>query len=129
MDDCSDCFGCSLPCFPGKKSDEPKTVNIFLGFFFMLNLVVGIGFLGLPFSFVSGGILPGIITIAVAAFVSWNCAIWELEVMARAQVCCIITRCTMIVGGKYMGGSSRNTWVVAQGFVYIMFVSLFLGLH
>ena len=57
--------------------------------------------------------------------------------MARAQVCCIITRCTMIVGGKYMGGSSRNTWVVAQeihgvvaqGFVYIMFVSLFLGLH
>ena len=80
-----DCFS-SLPCFPSKQSNEPKTVNIFLGFFFMLNLVVGIGFLGLPFSFVSGGILPGIITIAVAAFVSWNCAIWELEVMARAQV-------------------------------------------
>ena len=52
----------------------------------MLNLVVGIGFLGIPYAFVTSGVLAGVITLGVSSFVSWNCAIWELEVMARAQV-------------------------------------------
>ena len=69
-----------------EKKDRPKTVNIFLGFFFMLNLVVGTGFLGVPYAFVSAGLLAGAATLVVIAFVSWNCAIWELEFMARAQV-------------------------------------------
>ena len=66
--------------------DRPKTVNIFLGFFFMLNLVVGTGFLGIPYAFYSAGLLAGAVTLIIVAFVSWNCAIWTLEVMARAQV-------------------------------------------
>ena len=63
----------------------PRTVNIYLGFFFMLNFVVGTGFLGIPFAFFSSGLLIGVATLTVVSFISWNCAIWELEVMARAQ--------------------------------------------
>ena len=82
----------SLSCWRGQgpkhedKEDHPKTVNIFLGFFFMLNFIVGTGFLSIPFAFVSAGLLAGAATLVVISFVSWNCAIWELEVMARAQV-------------------------------------------
>lgn len=65
---------------------KPKTVNIVLGFFFMLNFVVGTGFLSVPYAFFSGGLLVGVATLLVVSFVAWNCAIWEIEVMARAQV-------------------------------------------
>ena len=71
------------------EMDEPpkiRTVNIFLGFFFMLNFVVGTGFLGVPYAFYHSGLLTGVITLVAVSFVSWNCAIWELEAMARAQV-------------------------------------------
>ena len=67
-------------------SKTPRTVNIFLGFFFMLNFVVGTGFLGIPYAFFKSGLLTGVATLSVVSFISWNCAIWELEVMARAQV-------------------------------------------
>lgn len=52
----------------------------------MVNYEVGTGFLGIPFAFFHGGILAGTLTMIVAAFVSWNTAIWVLEVMSRAQV-------------------------------------------
>lgn len=51
----------------------------------MLNFVVGTGFLGIPYAFFSSGLLIGVATLTVVSFISWNCAIWELEVMARAQ--------------------------------------------
>ena len=65
---------------------NPKTVNIFLGFFFMVNFVLGTGFLGTPYAFYHTGIIAGVASLIVISFVSWNCAIWELETMARAQV-------------------------------------------
>ena len=65
---------------------SPKTVNIVFGFFFLINYAVGIGFLGIPFAFFHEGILTGIVTLLIVAFVSWIAAIWVLEVMARAQV-------------------------------------------
>lgn len=81
----------SLPCFSARESESdadkpPKTVNIFLGFFFMVNFVLGTGFLSIPYAFYHTGIVVGAITLVVISFISWNCAIWEVEVMARAQV-------------------------------------------
>lgn len=80
-----------LPCVSATASERdegkpPKTVNIFLGFFFMVNFVLGTGFLGIPYAFYHTGIVAGALTLLVISFISWNCAIWELEVMARAQV-------------------------------------------
>jgi amino acid permease len=75
------------PC--GRSSSEakePKTVNIFQGYFFMVNFCLGTGFLGVPFSFFYGGYIAAIPTLATAAFVTWLTSTWLLEVMARAQV-------------------------------------------
>ena len=63
-----------------------KTVNIFLGYFFMVNFCLGTGFLGVPYSFFYSGYLAAVPTLAVAAFVTWLTSTWLLEVMARAQV-------------------------------------------
>ena len=69
-----------------EKKKGPKTVNIFLGFFFMVNYCLGTGFLGVPFSFFYAGYLASIPTLLLVAFVSWNNAEWTIEAMARAQV-------------------------------------------
>ena len=63
-----------------------KTINIFIGYFFLLNFCVGTGFLGIPYSFFYSGYLAGIPTLILIGFVSWLNAIWLLESMARAQV-------------------------------------------
>ena len=65
---------------------EPKSVNIFLGFFFLVNYSLGGGYLALPYSFLHAGYLVAIPTLLVIVFVSWIHASWLLEVMARAQV-------------------------------------------
>ena len=67
-------------------SPPPKTVNIFLGYFFMVNFCLGTGFLGVPYSFFYSGYLAAVPTLALAAFVTWLSSTWLLEVMARAQV-------------------------------------------
>ena len=67
----------------------PKSVNIFLGFFFLVNFCVGTGFLGIPYSFFYAGYLAATPTFLLIAFAAWNAGRWEIEVMARAQVCSI----------------------------------------
>ena len=42
-----------------KTAAAPKTVNIVVGFFWLMNCQMGTGFLGIPFSFVHGGLLAG----------------------------------------------------------------------
>ena len=69
-----------------RDKDEPRTVNIFLGFFFMVNFILGTGFLGIPYGFFHGGLIPGTLTLIVTGIMSWQCALFELEAMARAQV-------------------------------------------
>lgn len=82
------CFTCYSLNKKWGNGDEtsPKTVNIIVGYFFLVNYQLGMGFLGIPFSFFHGGLLAGALTLLVAAFVCWIAAIWVLEVMARAQV-------------------------------------------
>lgn len=75
--------------WPWSRNGEPKgpkTVNTFLGFFFLINYCLGTGFLGVPYSFYYAGYLAAIPTLLLVVFVAWNAVRWELEVMARAQV-------------------------------------------
>lgn len=67
-------------------SVQPKTVHILLGFFFMLNVLLCSGYPGIPFVFYQAGILVATVTLVLVVFIGWNCAIWMVEVMARAQV-------------------------------------------
>ena len=63
-----------------------RTVNIFLGFFFVVNFCLGTGFLGVPYAFFYSGILVSLCTLTLVAAISWTNANFLLEVMARAQV-------------------------------------------
>lgn len=64
----------------------PRTVNIVFGYFFVINYIIGTGFLGIPYSFYHAGMLTSIATLCVVSFLVWSTASWLLEVMARAQV-------------------------------------------
>lgn len=68
------------------EKGSPRTVNIYLGFFLMVNLVLGTGFLSIPYGFFTTGIIGSVFTLMCISFISWVCAIWVLETMARSQV-------------------------------------------
>ena len=63
-----------------------RTVNIFLGFFFVVNFCLGTGFLGVPYAFFYTGTLLALFTLILISIISWTNANYLLEVMARAQV-------------------------------------------
>ena len=65
---------------------KTKSVNIFVGFFFVINFCLGTGFLGVPYAFFHAGYFAAIPTFLLIAFAGWNTARWEFEAMARAQV-------------------------------------------
>ena len=65
-------------------------VNIVQGYFFLVNLCIGTGFLGIPYSFFYSGYLAAVPTLILTAFCIWVTARWLLEIMARAQVNCIL---------------------------------------
>ena len=69
-----------------KPERRPKSVNILLGCFFLINYNLGNGFLTFPYSFYYAGYLAAIPTLLLIAFMCTIAAIWEVEVMARAQV-------------------------------------------
>ena len=52
------------------QSNEPKTVNNFLGVFFLVNICLGTGFLGVPYSFYYSGYLAAIPTMLIISIVS-----------------------------------------------------------
>ena len=66
--------------------EKIRTVNIFLGFFFVVNFCLGTGFLGVPYGFFYSGYLAAIPTLILISLTSWINANYLLEVMARAQV-------------------------------------------
>ena len=63
-----------------------KTVNIFTGYFFLLNVCIGTGFLGIPYAFFYSGYVAAIPTLLFIVVLAWVNANYLLEVMARAQV-------------------------------------------
>ena len=97
-----------------EKKKGPKTVSIFLGFFFMVNYCLGTGFLGVPFSFFYAGYLASIPTLLLIAFVSWNNAEWTIETMARAQVaelCVFSYWCVLRVCAKFLVSSHGSCYI------------------
>jgi amino acid permease len=76
--------------FPWKKAESskkgPKTINIFVGFFFIVNYCLGVGFLGIPYAFFYSGYTAAIPALLFVSIISWINANYLLEVMARAQV-------------------------------------------
>ena len=69
-----------------KREIRPKSVNILLGCFFLINYTLGNGFLTYPYSFYYAGYLAAIPTLLLITFMSTIVATWEVVVMARAQV-------------------------------------------
>ena len=67
------------------RSDRPKSVNIFVGFFLVLNTCIAFGFLGIPYGFFYSGFVASILTLLVIALATWSSATWEVETMARAE--------------------------------------------
>lgn len=79
-------FTISWPWSNGAKKKEERTVNIFFGFFFVVNFCLGTGFLGIPYSFFYSGYLAAIPTLLFVSCMGWINANYLLEVVARAQV-------------------------------------------
>ena len=69
-----------------EPSKGPKTVGLAVGYFMVLNYVVGNGFLGIPFTFYHAGMVGSITIFLFIMFMEWNSARWLFEVMSRAQV-------------------------------------------
>ena len=76
-------------CFKEKMSQAskaPKTISIVIGFFFFINYIVGVGFLGIPAVFSEAGFLTSILTLLAISLLAWTTITWLVEAMARAQV-------------------------------------------
>ena len=69
-----------------RADGEPKTFNIVLGYFFLINYCVGTGFLGVPYAFFYSGYLAAIPTLIFTAFSGYMTSRWLIEVISRAQV-------------------------------------------
>ena len=70
----------------GAHREVVRTYSPFVGFCFIINYIVGTGFLGIPYIFWHTGIVAGVMTLtAVSHFITFP-ALWTLEVMARAPV-------------------------------------------
>lgn len=89
----------------------PKSVNIFLGFFFIVNFCLGTGFLGIPYAFFHTGLPAAIATLLIIAFVSWNNATWEVEVMARAQAVASLKNSTSNSVTEDTDETSKNAFI------------------
>ena len=81
---------CSKECSWSKTSSDgergPKSVNILLGCFFLINYNLGDSYLAYPYAFYHAGYIAAIPTLLLVTFMSTIAATWEVEVMARAQV-------------------------------------------
>ena len=106
------------PCrFESSGDVHPQTVNIVVGFFWLVNMQVGTGFLGIPFSFGHGGLIAGAAALVVIAFVCWITGIWILEVIARAQVYIIHKfSCWWVWGGG--GGDQHITYTTELQYMF-----------
>ena len=72
--------------FCGSGKEHPRRVDIFLGFFLVVNYYLGKGYLGIPYAFFYSGFLAAIPTTILIGLMNWVSANYLLEVMARAQV-------------------------------------------
>ena len=69
-----------------EPSKGSKTISLAVGYFIVLNYVVGNGFFGIAFIFYHAGMFGSIAILLFIMFMEWNSARWLFEVMSRAQV-------------------------------------------
>ena len=81
------CVLTTMKIVPMVSPSKPaKTVHIAIGFFFFVNYIVGVGFLGIPKTFDKAGFFPSLFTLVAISFFAWTTATWLIEVVSRAQV-------------------------------------------
>ena len=64
---------------------------------FVLNFVIGSGFLGVPYAFEQAGVLLGPLLVAAVTLLLLHTAMYELEAMAIAEA---VTRHALLNGGR-----------------------------
>ena len=74
-----------VPMVNPHQPPPTKTVHAVVGFFFLVNYIVGVGFLGIPKSFHTAGFFPSFFTLVVISFFAWTSSTWLIEVVSRAQ--------------------------------------------
>lgn len=84
------------------------TVNVFFGFFLIINYCLGTGFLGIPYAFFYGGYIAAIPTLLFITFLAWINANYILEIMARAQV-------SQLVNEHYPFVSPHTSYIILMG--------------
>ncbi len=76
-------------CFKKTEPDGSKTLHIALAFIYVVNFCLGVGFLGIPYSFYYSGYVAAIPTLLGILIIGWISANYLVECMARAQVCTV----------------------------------------
>lgn len=70
--------------------------STFTAFFFLVNYILGTGFLGIPYVMYHSGIISCTLTLVVITFFNCLGALWILESMARAHVSYIIVQLAIL---------------------------------
>lgn len=116
----------------GKSNNERiRTYSPFVGFCFIVNYIVGSGFLAVPYVLWHTGIIVGVCTLVVISFFIAIPAFWTLEIMARAQVSFFTNRSSAYkivwrgssrvsykrfrLGGLLRGGGREGTKILVSG--------------
>ena len=69
-----------------KKNGSNPQYSPLIGYFYLLNTIIGSGFLGIPFAFYHAGLFPSFITLSILSLCSCITSLWLLEIMGRARV-------------------------------------------
>lgn len=97
---------CNCCVKESRAKNAPETISIVIGFFFFINYIVGVGFLGIPSVFRGAGLLTALLTLLAISLLAWTTITWLLEVMSRAQVS-VFRTCTA-ASVHLMGGDGKH---------------------
>ena len=67
-------------------SESDSNYGVIIGYLYLVNYILGTGFLGIPYVLHHGGTLAGCLTLLAISFFSCLTSIWTLETISRAQV-------------------------------------------
>ncbi|EDV23113.1 Transmembrane protein 104-like protein [Trichoplax sp. H2] len=66
-------------------AEEASNYGVFIGYLYLVNYILGTGFLGIPYVIHHGGTIAGCLTLLTISFFSCLTSIWTLETISRAQ--------------------------------------------
>jgi hypothetical protein len=68
------------------KVPKVKSYNLFTGYFYFINFIVGTGILNLPYVFYNSGIIAATLTLLFISMINCCTVMWIMESQSRAQV-------------------------------------------